>query len=181
MNEPRRKQRPISQLLEDPNRGINKTHGAWGLLSKLFRLMLFQNKINGYRYYMLMDRFLKDPRNRSKKGEGEYSDNRGNLNKEFSNPMMSWKVFCKGARFQQGVKMRVTVELEHKNGVITTHKAMVDLENDVIMNNPLFQAEIEALEKEAQVNPDQPYLPAPEDQPNIPMLDKDPNDPEWNE
>ncbi len=163
----RRKARPISQILEDPNRGIHKTYGAWGLLSKLFRIILKDNRINGYRYTMLMMRFLKDPKNRSKKGNTEHTDNRGNLNKEFSNPIMSWKVFIKGLKFVQYRKIRITIEGEQYDGTINIHRSMVDLENDVLINDPRWASEIEA----AEGNPDAPNLTVPDDQEHIPYLD----------
>jgi hypothetical protein len=172
-----RKQRPIQQIMDDPNKGVSKTYGAWGLLSKLWRIILRDNHMNGYRFNVFMDRFLKDPKNQTKKNaDGEHFDNRGNLNKEFSNPTMSWKVFTKCLKFIQANKVRVTVEIEHPDGHISMHRTMVDLHDNMLMSDPRFAHELED-QLEAHVSdPNAPNLPIPDDQEPIIYLDPHPDD-----
>ena len=52
---------------------------------------------------------------------------RGNLTKEFSRPQMTWKVFCKGLRFLQIVKIELVVKAYHENGKTSLHSTHVDL------------------------------------------------------
>jgi hypothetical protein len=174
----RKRVRPVQQMLDDPNKGITKTHtyGAWGLLSKLWRIFLKENHVSGYRFWMLMDRYLNDPKNRTKKNNSEHSDNRGNLNKEFSNPTMSWKVFCKALRFAQIIEFRVTLETRHRDGHISTHRAMVNLDDNLLVHDPVFKEELEQ-RLDAQVdNPNAVNLPIPDDQIPIVFLDPHPDD-----
>lgn len=170
--QPRKKVRPISQLLDDPNKGINKTFSSFGALSKLWRVFLRDMQVTGYRFSRLMDHFLNNPKNRSKKNNGEHVDNRGNLHKELSNPAMSWKVFCKALRFGQITDFRITLEARHKDGHISQHRVMVDLENDVLLDDPVFAEEIEARE----ADPEAENLPLPDDQDHISYLDPHPED-----
>lgn len=176
MADSRRKIRPITQMLDDPNKGINKTYGGWGVLSKLWRIILKQNQISGYRFSVLMDRYIKDPANRSRKSEGEHFDNRGNLNKEFSNPTMSWKVFLKGMRFMQFIEFRITIEARHRDGHISVHKTMYNLDENLLVNDPRFREEIEAAAEASQTDPNAPNLPIPEDQEPMPFMDPYPDD-----
>jgi hypothetical protein len=172
----RKRVRPVQQMLDDPNKGINKTYGSWGLLSKLWRIFLKENHVSGYRFWMLMDRFLNDPKNRSKKNNKEHADNRGNLNKEFSNPAMSWKVFCKALRFAQIIEFRITLEARHRDGHITVHRTMANLDDDLLLNDPRFKEELEQVLEERADNPQAANLPVPEDQEPIVFLDPHPDD-----
>jgi hypothetical protein len=173
-----RKQRPIQQIMEDPNKGITKTYGSWGALSKLWRIVLRDNHINGYRFSVFMDRYIKDPKNNAKKGDGEHFDNRGNLNKEFSNPTMSWKVFIKCMKFMQFKKIRITLEAEHTDGHISVHRTMVDLEDNMLMNDPRFAHELEEKLEANANNPAAKNMPLPDDQEHIPYMDPHPDDEE---
>lgn len=169
VSDPRRKVRPINQMLEDPNKGVHKTHGSWGTLSKLWRVMLKDLHVSGYKFSTLMKHYVENPKNWSKKRGDDHADNRGNLNKEFSNPTMSWKVFCKCMKFLQVVEFRLTIEARHRDGHITTHRTMLNLEEDQLINDPRFVEEIE----KSQNDPNSPNLPLPEDQEHISYLDPD--------
>jgi hypothetical protein len=168
----RKKVRPVQQMLDDPNKGIHKTFGSWGALSKLWRIFLRDNHVSGYRFWRLMDHFLNDPKNRSKKNNGEHTDNRGNLNKEFSNPAMSWKVFCKALRFAQIREFRITIETRHQDGHISTHRTFVNLDDNMLLDDPRFVEELE----NSTDDPSKPNLPVPEDQEPIVYLDPDPDE-----
>lgn len=172
----RKKVRPVQQMLDDPNKGIHKTFGSWGALSKLWRIFLKDNHVSGYRFWRLMDFFLNDPKNRSKKNNAEHTDNRGNLNKEFSNPAMSWKVFCKALRFAQISEFRITVETRHRDGHISTHRTMVNLDDNMLIDDPRFAEELADLLENRPEGDDVPNLPVPEDQEPIVFLDPDPSE-----
>jgi hypothetical protein len=173
-----RKQRPIQQIMEDPNKAVAKTYSSWGMLSKLWRIILRDNHMNGYRFNVLMDRFLKDPRNSPKKSEGEHFDNRGNLNKEFSNPTMSWKVFIKCMKFMGFKEFRLTIEARHEDGHISVHRTMLNLEENLLLNDPRFAEEMERALEEAANDPDAKNLRVPDDQEPIVYLDPYPGEDE---
>jgi hypothetical protein len=162
------KVKPISRMLDDPNKEIHKTYGSVGLLSKLWRVILKDTRVSGYRFSMLMDRFLNDPKNHVPDNPKERFNNRGNLNKEFSNPTMSWKVFCKCMRFMQFLEFRITLEARHHDGTITTHRVMVNL-NDGLKDVPMFDEELAD-------NPDATMPKRPDDQEQIPFLDDEDDD-----
>lgn len=157
--------KPIAKMLEDPKKELNKTFGPVGALSKLFRVILFELKVSPYRFSMLMDRFLNDPKNQVPDNPKERFNNRGNLNKEFSNPAMSWKVFIKCMKFLQFTELRLTLEARHNDGTITSHRAMIDLRDGSLKDIPLF-------EEEMAQDPNQ-KLRVPDDQETFPFLDND--------
>lgn len=172
----RKKVRPVQQMLDDPNKGITKTFGSWGALSKLWRVILHDNHVNGYRFSVFMDHYLKDPKNHPKKYEGEHVDNRGNLHKEFSNPSMSWKVFIKCMKFMRFSEIRITVEARHPDGHISTHRTRVDLQDNLLMNDPRFVEELEEKLEASSRDANAPNLPVPLDQEHISYLDPDEDD-----
>lgn len=159
----RPKVKPIARMLDDPNKEIHKTYGEVGLLSKLFRIMLKDNNVTGYRFSQYMDRFLNRPSNHTTEDSKTRLNNRGNLNKEMSNSAMSWKVFCKCMRFLQITEFRLTIEARHPDGHISTHRALVNLE-DGLKDVPLFDEEMAA-------DPNRPNPKRPEDQEPHPDLD----------
>lgn len=126
------KMKPLTRMLEDPNKEIHKTYGTSGLLSKLFRIMLRDLGIGGYRFSLLMEKFLNDPSNSVPANLRDRTSNRGNLNKEFSNSQMSFKVFCKALRFQQLVRFKLILEATHQDGTITVHEVGANLTNDEV-------------------------------------------------
>lgn len=131
MNPSKPKVKPIARMLDDPHKEVAKTHGSKGLLSKLWRIILLDNKVSHYKFSMLMDHFLNDSSNQALDTPKERFNNRGNLNKEFSNAQMSWKVFCKCMKFMQFTELRLTLEAKHHDGKTTTHKVMVNLKDEV--------------------------------------------------
>lgn len=139
----RPKVKPISRMLDDPNKESHKTYGSVGLLSKLWRIILKDNNVTMYTFSQLMDRFINDPKNRVPNNPRERFNNRGNLNKEMSNPSMSWKVFCKCLTFMGFTDVRVTIEARHESGKITTHRAMMNMK-DGLKEVPLFEEELAA-------------------------------------
>ena len=159
------KVKPIARMIDDPNKEIHKTYGTDGLLSKLWRVILKENNVTGFRFASLMERFLAENRKPRPDNPKEHFDNRGNLNKEFSNPAMSWKVFCKCMRFMRFTEFRITLEARHDDGHISSHRVMVNLSNG-LKENPLF-------DEETQPTDNTTVLKVPSDQEHIPYLDDD--------
>lgn len=125
-----RKESAMHRLLADPEKQIHMTYGSHGALAKFWRRMLMDLGINGFRFSVLMDRYLRDPNNHVPNNKSDRTSNRGNFNKEFSHPQMSWKVFCKGMKFLLIESMEITIKAKHHDGKITEHHLFVPLDSD---------------------------------------------------
>lgn len=117
----------FNRLLNLPDRGITRTHGANGVLSRLFRIMWRDLGIDIPRGNSLMTNYIMDPRNGIPRNKKDQAVQRGNLTKEFIKEQMTWKVFLKGMRFLQLKKIKFTVEATHWNDRITIHSTDVNL------------------------------------------------------
>ena len=129
-----RKQSAMHRLLDDPEKQIHMTYGVHGALAKLWRRMLSDLRINGFRFSVLMDKYLRDPKNHVPNNKSDRTSNRGNFNKEFSHPQMSWKVFCKGMKFLLVDDMEITVKARHADGTVTIHELFVPLNSEAFDN-----------------------------------------------
>lgn len=120
-----RKKERMRDLLALPDRGVGKTSGIRGVLAKLFRTMLNDFNITQITYNRLLNDYVfveaKHENNRR-----DRTSIRGNLNKEFSRPTMTWKVFNKAMMLLQVRRFRITIDVERENGTITSHQAFVD-------------------------------------------------------
>lgn len=91
------------------------------VLSKLFRLVLANQHIEGPNWESLMERLLNDPKNPMPRNSKDRSSQKGNLNKALKAERMTWKTFEKGLRFLTVRKARVIVELTWANQKTTCH------------------------------------------------------------
>ena len=89
--------------------------------SRLFRLILAQEGIEGNSWESLMDRLLNDPRNPLPRNSKDRSSQKGNLNKALRADRMTWKTFEKGLRFLGVRKARIVAELTWPNQKTTCH------------------------------------------------------------
>ena len=103
----------ITQLLTSPDKGVNRTTGVNGVLSRMFRIMLLDNGINPMRWGVLMHSFINDVRNGVPNNKRDQTSIRGNITKEFARPQMTWKVFVKAMRFLHIVHLKITIEATH--------------------------------------------------------------------
>lgn len=108
----------ITHILTSPDKGVAKAEDE---LTKLSRLIMQDTNVTLGRWSSLMDRFLDDPYNHVPQNTKDRSSMRGNLNKEFKRPTMSWKVFLKFLRFLGPVKIRFEVHLVWSNKRTTIH------------------------------------------------------------
>ena len=169
MLHPKTKVKPIAKMLDDPNKEVAKTHGEKGLLSKLWRIILLENKISHYKFSNLMDHFLNSQSSQAEDDDPKVRfNNRGNLNKEFSNTQMSWKVFCKCMKFMQFTEFRITIEAKHQDGKVTVHQTMLNLRDNDLKDGLAFEEETEAAPAKRST--------VPEDQEPIIFLDDDDED-----
>lgn len=150
---------PATRILEDPNKEIHKTYGLPGLLAKLWRRILYDRKINGYRYGVLMSLYLESLK--SPNNPVEENQNRGNLNRQLTDPKMSWKTLCKAFRFIRAQRIRFIVEIDYEDGTTMVHRVNADLagNHDDISND-------------LDGDDNQPIAPLPDDQDSHPFLDE---------
>lgn len=108
--------------------GVNKTYGANGVLSRLFRQMLLNLNVgDGSRFGALLQAYILDARHGVPNNKKDQQSMRGNLTKELSRPQMTWKVFCKALRFLQIVKIELSIKAYHEDGRTSLHQTTVDL------------------------------------------------------
>lgn len=157
-----RKKNGLTEMLEDPQKQLTKTYGVNGILARLFRTMLRDRKIGGYKFALLMNQFLSDPRNKIPDNKKDQTSNRGNLNKEFQKGEMTWKVFFKALRLMRVVKFEITLHAVYENGDESWHEVPVDIN---AMNNMLDDDDDEEFDltrkdssQPAEDMPEVPYL-----------------------
>lgn len=99
------------------------TGSSDSILAALYQRILIDLGIGTSKFTNSMEKFLSDPRNGYPQNIKERSSARGNLRKELFKVVMTWKVFCKGIRFLEITKFKVSVELHHPDGRITIHSS----------------------------------------------------------
>lgn len=114
--------RSMMGILDDPEKRIRETKGINGILAALWRVMLRDLRVTPGKWGSLMHDYVLDSRNGVPDNTKDRTSMRGNLIKEFSREGLTWKVFCKGLRFLQIIKIDLTITAHHENGRITTHK-----------------------------------------------------------
>lgn len=117
----------LSKIIAAKDKEINKTAGAGGVLSRLWRQMLIDMGIGPVHYDMLLQRYVTDPRNGIPNNRKDQTSARGNIVKELAKPHMTWKVFCKGLRYLAIVRFELIIKAYHYDGRTSTHKTSVGL------------------------------------------------------
>lgn len=107
-----------NDILNDRTKGVEQTIGV---LARLFRQILFDLDVNPFKWAMMMQRYLDDPRNGIPRNSKDRSSARGNLNKELRRPKMTWKVFRKALMFLGPVEATFIVRLKWQGGKTTEH------------------------------------------------------------
>lgn len=116
----------IQKILQSPDKYMVRTHGANGVLSRLWLKMLGDLHVTLPRWGSLMADYITDARNGVPNNKKDQTSMRGNLTKEFSRQQMTWKVFCKALRFLQIVKIELVINAHHADGRTTLHSTVVD-------------------------------------------------------
>lgn len=116
----------LQHMLTSPDKGMTKTSGPNGVLSRLFRTILFDLNIGPAKFGYLLQDYVVDTRHGVPNNRKDQTSMRGNLRKEFAKTQMTWKVFCKSLRFLQIRKMEINVKLFHYHHEPTTHSTTVD-------------------------------------------------------
>ena len=91
------------------------------ILAQLFRIILFDLRVNSERFNYYMLRYLSDSQNGIPQNIKERAWVRGNIRMELLKEKMSWKVFYKGLRFLGIKQFTLELLLEHPGHRITHH------------------------------------------------------------
>lgn len=139
----------LRDTLKPRSFGVGVPSGITGVLAKMFRNIVHELGIGPSQWDYLMDQYLNrelkvlEDRRRERmirQGGVETAEQidtnrrdrtslRGNLNKEFKRKIMTWKVFCKGARFLQIRRFKFVIIAEHTNGRVSEHFMTVSFED----------------------------------------------------
>lgn len=117
-----RENKEVERMLSSNTKLVEEATGA---LSRLFRQILLDVNMGKMLWSSLMDRYLKDPRNRINQTPKDISSTRGNLAKELVRPDMTWKVFNKAVRFLNPRSVKVSVTIEWHRGRTTVHEVPI--------------------------------------------------------
>jgi hypothetical protein len=103
---------------DKPALTIQRVHsgGVETILSNLFTLIKQDVLKQFSTWNILMIAYLLDPKNGIPRNSREQSSAKGNLDKEFAKPNMTWKVFCKAIRFLNIMKFDIIIKAHHANG-----------------------------------------------------------------
>lgn len=119
---------PIQQLLSTTGKGRTEPSGVRGFWAAFYRGILDDINMNHMWWEALMTDWLSDYR----KGAGDQprkkiTSMRGNLIKELGKPEMTWKVFYKGIRFLQPIKVELALRIHWRSkNRVTEHTHTID-------------------------------------------------------
>ena len=121
----------VKSLLENPDKRIGYARNT---LAMVWRDILAKQNMTLSGWDMSMENYLRNPRNGIMQDSKSKSSARGNLNKELTRDVMSWRVFEKGLRFLGPVRVRMRIELEWQNGTSEQHVVTIDTNSPLIEN-----------------------------------------------
>ncbi len=121
----------INELVAPPI----KTGSAESVLASLFRSIMVDLHINVFRFNHLVNDYISDQIRVGK--NDDRSSAKGNLKRELLSDKISWKVFCKGLRFLNIWKFEIKIRAYHKNGSVTEHIKVVNINKDPFKENNL--------------------------------------------
>lgn len=117
----------MQDLLKRPDRGVGTTSGISGVLASLFRQMTGDLGINPMKWSHLMDEYVQiESIHHNKDNRRDRTSIRGNLNKEFARPRMTWKVFCRAMMLLKIRRFGIIIVAEHHDNRKTVHSQIVD-------------------------------------------------------
>src|ERR1035437_1355290 len=124
------KRKNVSKLEEKfsgTHRGGKSKRGAIDtILANLFEQIMWDIGMGLNQWNHLMLQWISDPNKCIPDNMKDKSSARGNLQKELLKPRMSWQVFCKGLKFLNIRKFKITITAYHANNKETLRDFMVD-------------------------------------------------------
>ncbi len=121
----------VKSLLENSDKRIGYARNT---LAMVWREILAKQNMSLSGWDMSMERYLRNPRNGIMQDSKSKSSARGNLNKELTRDVMSWRVFEKGLRFLGPVQVRMKIELEWQNKTMEEFVVTIDTNSPMIEN-----------------------------------------------
>lgn len=119
------KTNPLTDVLSDPTRAVNRSHN---ILCYLFRTALLWGRGNGSigftGWYKRANIFFKKPHN------AIYKNDKGNLNKDLMRPEFTWPTFKKAVDFLDPLGATFTIEFTWPDDTVTTHTMVIDPAED---------------------------------------------------
>lgn len=112
----------FKNLLASPFKDVQK---ATGPLSRLWRTILFDRRVDAAQNEALMQKYLNDPRNNIVTGS-DRSSGRNNLSDALAGVDMTIKTLLRGFRLLSPVSVRLTATMTWKNREITEHHVDID-------------------------------------------------------
>ena len=112
-----------------------KTGSAESVLASLFRSIMVDLHINAFKFNNLINDYILEQIRVGK--NDDRSSAKGNLKRELLSDKISWKVFCKGLRFLNIWKFEIRIRAHHKNGNVTEHFKVVNINKDPARENNL--------------------------------------------
>jgi len=137
----------VTEMLTAPDKNITKTSGSNGVLSRLFRQMLWDLNINVSQFGSLLQNYVLNPHNGIPDNKKDQISARGNMAKELSKTQMTWKVFCKALRFLGIAKIDFSLKAYHYDGRTTLHSTTVNMGG----RNEAFYKQLEQPEEQELV------------------------------
>lgn len=127
----------LFRLLNSPDKGVGRTFGTNGTLSRLFRQILRDRRIGPEKFGSLMYDYLNDPSNRIANNRKDRTSARGNLGMALTQDKMTWKVFCRGLKFLKIVKIDIAIRAHYANGQEEIHQTSMVLVDHKTPDKPV--------------------------------------------
>jgi hypothetical protein len=118
------------------------------ILADLYRRMLVDLDIGPGRFSDLLNDYVTDPRNGVPPTPKDFTTARGNLTKELSRDGMTFKVFLKGLRFLQVMKVDFSVRCHYYSGRVSIHGTTVEFAR--LSEPPGQSGELDAQDEETE-------------------------------
>jgi hypothetical protein len=116
-------------VLKAPDRLKHEVKGVSGVLAYLWRSILEQRNIGLGKFDNLCMTYIAKARRQQASAKIANYFNRSNIFREMSRPMMTWKVFVKGMQLIGIIRMKITIELEGRDGT-TVHTTSLTLSGE---------------------------------------------------
>lgn len=121
----------VGYILDHPEKRWTEVEGMGGALSALFRRVLKAKDINKPKWSKLILRYLTRFPAPKRSDKVKPGSRRANLNKELTEPSMSWKVLCKGLIFTGVPHATLTLRFPIMPGVYVEESVDIDFGEDV--------------------------------------------------
>ena len=115
----------LGVLLNEPE---EENISGMNILALMFRQIKGDLNISSRSWSLLMNQYLKDPRNEVLQTSRGRSSERSNLNRGLTNPGLTFKNFMKGLRLLAPQKVTMKLDLEFDNEVTVSTSVNIDEE-----------------------------------------------------